>query len=171
MKRILCATTISLVALSAICGQTASRKMPGANALRDYWPVEKSQAIIEKTQTVRLAPDLSHLTSGERAAVNKLLQVGQIFQELYEEQLHAQALSSHRELRSLDKRLNSPAATQNLLTLYRINQGPVATTLENKRETFLPVGARQVGSNMYPSGVTKEAVSYTHLTLPTKRIV
>ncbi|MBA2731586.1 MAG: NUDIX hydrolase [Acidobacteria bacterium] len=169
MKKILCAAAISLVACYAIFGQTASRKTPGEDVPRGNWPLEKSQSIIEKTQTVRLAPDLSHLTSGERAAVNKLLQVGQIFQELYEEQLHAQALSSHRDLLSLDKRLNSPAATQNLLTLYRINQGPVATTLDNKRETFLSVNARQVGSNMYPSGVTKEELETFLSAHPEKR--
>lgn len=121
-----------------------------------YWPLEKSRAIIEKMQTVRLAPDLSHLRPGERASLSKLLEVGQIFQELHEEQLHAQALPSYRELLALDKRLGSPAATQNLLTLYRLNQGPITGTLDNKRETFLPVKPRQIGSNMYPQGATKE---------------
>ena len=42
-------------------------------------------AILEKTATLRLAPDLSHLTAGERAAVDHLLQVGGILQRLYEE--------------------------------------------------------------------------------------
>jgi hypothetical protein len=29
-------------------------------------------------------------------------------------------------------------ATENLLTLYRLNQGPIATTLENKRSHSFP---------------------------------
>lgn len=169
MKKVLCAAAISLVAFYALFAQTALRRTSGANVPSGYWPLEKSQAIIEKTQTVRLAPDLSHLTTGERAAVNKLLEVGQIFQELYEEQLHAQALPAHRELMQLDKRLNSPAATQNLLTLYRINQGPIASTLDNKREAFLPVNPRQVGSNMYSSGVTKEEIETFLNAHPEKR--
>jgi hypothetical protein len=42
------------------------------------------------------------------------------------------------------------------LTLYRLNQGPIATTLENKREPFLPVEGVQAGKNVYPWGVKKE---------------
>lgn len=44
-----------------------------------YWPLEKSQPIVEKTQTIRLAPDISQLSEGERKAVAKLIEVGQIF--------------------------------------------------------------------------------------------
>ena len=59
-----------------------------------YWPLEKSQPLIEKTQTIRLTSDLSKLSKGERKAVAKLIEAGQIFQKLYEEQRHPQALSS-----------------------------------------------------------------------------
>ena len=169
MKRILCAAAISLTVFSALTAQTASRRTSGASVPSGYWPLEKSQAIIEKMQTVRLAPDLSHLGAGERAAISKLLEVGQIFQELHEEQLHAEASTAHRELLALDKRLGSTIATQNLLTLYRLNQGPIAATLENKRENFLPVKPRQVGSNLYPSGVTKEELEAFMNAHPEKR--
>src|SRR5829696_5593383 len=123
-----------------------------------YWPLEKSQPIIDKTQTIRLAPDLSKLSDGERKAVARLIEVGQIFQQLYEEQRHPEALSSYRALEQLDKRTGSTPATQNLLTLYRLSQGPIATTLENKREPFLPVEASKPGKNMYPWGITKEVI-------------
>src|SRR4051812_5263534 len=69
-----------------------------------YWPLEKSQPIVEKTQTIRLAPDTSQLSAGERKAVEKLIQVGQIFQQLYELQRHPEALSSYRDLEQLTKR-------------------------------------------------------------------
>lgn len=120
-----------------------------------YWLVEKSQPIVDKTQTIRLAPDLSQLSAGERAAVAKLLEAGRIFQSIYENQRHKQALSSYRELVQLDKRTGSKPETQNLLTLYRLFQGPIATTLENKREPFVPVEPVVPGKNMYPWGVTK----------------
>src|SRR5215217_1720264 len=123
-----------------------------------YWPLEKSQPIIDKTQTIRLAPDLSKLSDGERKAVAKLIEVGQIFQQLYEEQRHPEALSSYRALEQLDKRIGSTPATQNLLTLYRLSQGPIATTLENKREPFLSVEPTKPGKNMYPWGITKEQI-------------
>ena len=123
-----------------------------------YWPLEKSQPLIDKTQTIRLAPDLSKLSAGERTAVAKLIEAGHIFQKLYEEQRHPEALSSYRALEQLDKRTGSTPATQNLLTLYRLFQGPIATTLENKREPFLPVDPSKPGKNMYPWGITKEEI-------------
>ena len=123
-----------------------------------YWPIEKSQPLIDKTQTIRLSGDLSKLSEGERKAVAKLIEAGQIFQKLYEEQRHPEALASYRALEQLDKRTGSTPATQNLLTLYRLFQGPIATTLENKREPFLPVEPTKPGKNMYPWGITKEQI-------------
>src|SRR5204863_9930608 len=105
-------------------------------------------------------PDLSQLSAGEKKAVAKLLEVGKIFQAIYEDQRHHQALSSYRNLDTLVRSYISPApaATQNLRTLYRLFQGPIATTLENKREPFLPVDPVVPGKNMYPWGVKKEEV-------------
>jgi hypothetical protein len=134
-----------------------------------YWPLEKSQPIIDKTQTIRLAPDLSQLTVGERQAVAKLLEVGKIFQGIYEDQRHKQALSSFRDLVQLDKRTGSTPATQNLLTLYRLNQGPIAATLENKREPLLPVEPIVPGKNMFPWGVKKEDIEAFLAARPEKR--
>jgi len=123
-----------------------------------YWPLAKSQPIIEKTQTIRLSPDLSHLSAGERTAVARLLEVGKIFQQLYEQQRHAQALTSYEKLLQMHMRVGNPAPTENLLTLYRLFQGPIATTLENKREPFLPVEPTVPGKNVYPWGVKKEQI-------------
>jgi len=133
-----------------------------------YWLLEKSQPILDKTQTIRLAPDLSQLSSDERKAVAKLLEVGKIFQSLYEDQRHKQALSSDHDLIQLDRRSGSPA-TQNLLMLYRLYQGPIATTLENKREPFLPVDPVVPGKNMYPWGVTKAEIESFLTAHPEKR--
>ena len=123
-----------------------------------YWPLEKSQPLIDKTQTIRLSGDLSKLSEGEKKAVAKLIEAGQIFQKLYENQRHPEALSAYRALEQLDKRTGSTPATQNLLTLYRLFQGPVATTLENKREAFLPIDSTKAGKNVYPWGITKEQI-------------
>lgn len=147
-----------LLSLSILTfAQTGSRMKKPATGPADYWPLEKSQPIVDKTQTIRLAPDLSHLSAGEKQAVSKLLEVGKIFQGLYEKQRHHQAQSSYQDLLRLAKRNSSPAL-QNLLILYRLNQGPIATTLENKREAFLPVDPVQPGKNVYPWAVTKEAI-------------
>ena len=123
-----------------------------------YWPLEKSQPLIDKTQTIRLTGDLSKLSEGERKAVAKLIEVGRIFQKLYEEQRHPEALSSHRDLEELDKRTGSKPETQNLLSLYRLFQGPIGTTLDNKREPMLPVSGIKPGKNLYPWGITKDEI-------------
>ena len=162
-----------LVLLSSFClfamAQTKPRPRNTTGLPPGYWPVENSQPIIDKTQTIRLAPDISHLTPGERVAVEKLIEVGKIFQRLYEAQRHPQALSASTNLASLDKRLGSPQSTQNLLMLYRLNQGPIATTLENKREPFLPVDGVEPGKNVYPWGVKKESIETYFKAYPGKR--
>ncbi|HEY6118539.1 MAG TPA: zincin-like metallopeptidase domain-containing protein [Pyrinomonadaceae bacterium] len=158
MRNRLVVLLISITLPVATLAQTGSRMTPRGVLPTGYWPLEKSQAIIDKTQPIRLAPDVSHLTAGERRAVVKLMEVGKIFQDLYEQQRHAQALSSERNLTLVDKRTGSAPATRNLLILYRLNQGPIATTLENKREPFLPVEPTTPGKNVFPWGVKKEEI-------------
>jgi hypothetical protein len=158
MKRIIAALlTSTLFVLTS--AQTGSRMKSNQTLPAGYWPLEKSQPIIDKTQTLKLAPDLSQLTGGERNAVAKLLEVGKIFQSIYEDQRHKQALTAYRNLQALDRSFVSKAPiVSNLLTLYRLNQGPIATTLDNKREPFLPVEPVVPGKNMYPWGVKKEQI-------------
>lgn len=151
-KFLLIAMLLSSFVLSFAQGTRGPRAWPAG-----YWGLEKSQPIAEKTQTIRLAPDLSSLSPGERTAVAKLLEVGKIFQRIYEDQRHKQALSSYRDLQTVSKNYPNPAPIDmHLFTLYRLNQGPIATTLENKREPFLPVDPVVPGKNMYPWGVTKD---------------
>lgn len=165
-----------IVALALVLGIfviTPSQTQPGMKTKTTwpagYWPFAKSQPIVDKTQTIRLAPELSHLSEGERKAVAKLLEVGKIFQELYEQQRHAQALSSYEKLFQMHMRVGNPEPTENLLTLYRLFQGPIATTLENKREPFLPVEPVVPGKNVYPWGAKKEEIETFLTAHPEKR--
>jgi hypothetical protein len=161
---------VAFVLLYLILMPAHSKSAASAQTLPPgYWPLEKSQPLIDKTQEIRLAPDVSHLSAGEKTAMAKLIEVGKIFQELYEQQRHPQAKSSYRDLLQLDKRLNSPPATKNLLTLYRLFQGPIGTTLENKREAFLPVEGVQPGKAVYPWGVKKEELDAFLTAHPEKR--
>ncbi|HEY6046485.1 MAG TPA: zincin-like metallopeptidase domain-containing protein [Pyrinomonadaceae bacterium] len=165
--------TISVLLILGIFALAFGQKRPGAKTSgtwpAGYWPREKSQPIIDKTQTIRLAPDLSQLSAGDRAAVAKLLEVGKIFQGLYEEQRHKQALSSYQKLWDLHMHVGDAGPTENLLTLYRLFQGPIATTLENKREPFLPVEPVVPGKNMYPWGVKKADLDAFMTGSPDKR--
>jgi hypothetical protein len=156
--RIMLGLTLTLASCVCFYAQTVSNRASRASLPAGYWTTEKSQPIIAKTLPIRLSPDLSHLSEGERKAVSKLLEVGKIFQDVYEQQRHADALASRRKLVLLDQRTGSTSATQNLLTLYRLYQGPIATTLENKREPFLPVEMTPPGQNVYPWGITKDEV-------------
>jgi hypothetical protein len=121
-----------------------------------YWDLERSQAVLEKTLTLRLDPDLSHLSSNEREAVQRLLAAGEIFHRLYERQKHPEAEAAAARLVELDRELGAPEATRNLLDLYRLFKGPIGTTLENQREAFVPVSEEVPGRNVYPAGVEKE---------------
>src|SRR5260370_1038665 len=110
MRKLFVVLTLPIL-LGYTSAQTGSR-MSSSNALPvGEWPPEKSQPIIDKTQTIRLAPDLSQLSQGERNAIAKLLEAGQLFQNIYEEQRHRQARLSHGRLLQLEDQ-NSPA-TQN----------------------------------------------------------
>src|SRR5262245_31514263 len=131
-------------------GPTGATDLPAG-----YWPLAKSQPLIDKTRRVRLAPDLSRLGPGETAALAKLIEVGRIFQTLYERQLHPQAERASAALRDLDQKLGGPPETRNLLTLYRKFEGPIAELLDDSREAFLPVDPVQPGKNVYPWGIDK----------------
>jgi hypothetical protein len=159
----------ALSVLAQTGSRAPSRRVAAGEGLPSgYWPEEKSRALIEKTGEVKLAPDLSHLSDGERRAVAKLLEAGKIFQTVYERQRHANASESYAALSTLDRRLGSPTSTRNLLTVFRLFQGPIATTLENKREPFLPVELTPPGQAMY-DGVAKEAVEAFLTSHPEKR--
>lgn len=121
-----------------------------------YWPEARVDEILAKTETTRLAPDLSALKDNERAALKDLLAAGDIMQRLYEESRHHQALRSYDDLAKLHERTGRTKRTQDLLTVYYLNHGPIAATLDNKREAFLPVAPQLPGKNVYPIDVTKE---------------
>ena len=132
---------------------TAAAQIP-----EGYWPEQRSGEILAKVDTIRLAPDLSSLTAGEQAALRDLLEAGAIFQDLYEESLHHQALSSRAALEALHQRLGKPKRTQNLLNLYRLWKGPITTTLDNKRLPIVPVDPVVPGRNVYPIDATKQEI-------------
>ena len=80
------------MALSASALAVAAAPRALAQAAGE-WTLDQAQAILDKTQTLTLGPDLKHLSAGERAAVGFLLQAGQIFQDVYELQRHRDALA------------------------------------------------------------------------------
>jgi hypothetical protein len=137
-------------ALLATTGAAALQAQTVTAAPAREWNAAQVQEILDKTQSTRLAPSLAHLSPGERIAVSKLVEVGRIFQDIYEAQRHRSALQVRD---SLARRTD--AHGRNLGTLYRLFQGPVATTLDNKRVPFLAVEAPPPGKNVYPWDLSK----------------
>ena len=121
-----------------------------------YWDTDQSQPILDVTLEVTLAPDLSHLTSAESQAVLELLAAGRVMNDLYEAQRHREAPVAKQALLQLHDESGDSAATQNLLDLWYLSKGPVATTLENKRLPFVPVAPEQPGKTVYPDGLTRD---------------
>lgn len=134
-----------------------------------YWSEAQADALLSKTGTIRLAPDLSALTPGEQAALKDLLEVGTIMQKLYEESRHHQSLHALDRLKVLDVQLGQPKHTQKLLQLYRLFQGPIAATLDNRRVPFLPVEEQVPGRNVYPVTATRAEIDAFLSTRPEAR--
>ncbi|MCY7345805.1 MAG: hypothetical protein LH614_06240 [Pyrinomonadaceae bacterium] len=163
MKQLFAFALVLTIFVGIMPAQTKRDSLP-----KGYWTIEKSQPLLDKTQTIRLMSDVSNLSSGERRAMEKLNEVGAIFQELYELQRHPQSVAARKALEQLDKRGGSTAATQNLLTLYRINQGVIGTTIDGKREPFLPIEPLAAGG-MYPADSTKPELDAFLAANPDKR--
>lgn len=148
-----------LVAVGMACMCVPALDARGkATTMEGYWEAAESDAILDKTLRLRLAPDLSHLSEGEREVVERLLQVGNIMQRLFEASTHHQSLAVLADLQALDRMMGSSAQTKKLLDLYRLFKGPIATDLDNQRTAFLPVDPETPGKNVYPPGITRDEV-------------
>ena len=155
---------IRVLTLLSLATSAVAQDLPAG-----YWGINKTQPLLDKTLTIQLSPDLSALDTAEKQALDKLIEVGTIFHSLYEQSRHHQAAQSFADLQKLDAKLGSPQATQNLVKLYRLFRGPIATTLENKREPFLPVDKNVPGGNVYPWGVARDAIDAFLNTAPQLR--
>ena len=144
MKR--CLIVLSLATAACSQQQTAPEKPDEKAAAPAGWTSAQSKEILAKTEEIRLAPNISHLTAAEKTAVAKLIEVGNIFQDLYETQRHPQALAARAKL----------AKGSDEEKLYRLSQGPIVTTLDNKRVPFVDVAEPPPGKNVYPLDLTSD---------------
>ncbi|MDH3273915.1 MAG: NUDIX hydrolase [Gammaproteobacteria bacterium] len=144
MRTFLAATLVALLTSVAV-----------AELPTGYWPADKTQPILDSTMRLTLDPDLSHLSKAESSAVDELLAAGAIIHKLYENQRHEQAHDSKLALVELHRKSGETAATQNLLDLFYLSKGPIATTLDNQRLAFVPVDAEHPGKNIYPAGLQR----------------
>jgi hypothetical protein len=136
----------STLASALLFGNCVAQEFP-----EGYWSLEQATEVLEKTRTVVLDPDISSLTEAEKSVAGKLIRVGEIFNRIYENSLHPQALGSLQNLKLLHKGEEHTAA---LLDIYYRSGGPITTTLDNKRVAFLPVDPEKPGKNVYPPELT-----------------
>jgi hypothetical protein len=122
------------------------------------WSERRVRAILDTTQWQPLAADAPELGPGEMRAVEHVIAAGRMSAQLYEAQKHAEAIPARHRLLTRHEALGRPDRTRDLLRLYRLFDGPIATTLENQLVPFLPVGPWTPGGAMYPDGVTGDEV-------------
>lgn len=148
---------LSSALVATLLTSPASAAEPATTTLpAGAWTAEQVDAILATTDEVRLAPDLSALGSEERRAVSLLLEAGAIFERLYEDSRHQEAVAAGAALQSAHAQSGGAARTARLLDLFRLFQGPIATTLDNRREPFLGGPPELPGKNVYPLDATRE---------------
>ncbi len=138
----------------AILSATASF----ADLPEGYWTGEQAGAILEKTLIVELEPALDNLTDAERAALPHLLDAGRVMHELYLRQRHPEAIAARDALAELHASDQGGEDTGQLQQLFYLFKGPVATTLDNQRTSFLPVTDEAPGKALYPSNASREFI-------------
>ncbi len=133
-----------------------------------YWSENKVNAVLERTIRLHLQPDLSHFSPEEREALRLILQVGDIFQTLYEQSKHPKSQQALTRLQTIHRR--SPSEhSQGLLDLYRIFKGPIGTDLRNRRVPFLPVEPPVPGGAVYPWDISQMELDEFLAGFPDKR--
>jgi hypothetical protein len=123
-----------------------------------YWPADRVRDILDATLITDMAPIPSDLSPAEREAIRRLVTAARILDDVFQDQLHHQAISSRNDLRALHAAQHQGARTANLLALQELWQGPVTTSLDNERLPFLPVDGEQPGRNLYPRGADRQAI-------------
>src|SRR6185436_5901890 len=146
--------SVSLVLSSAfVVGSIGAmaQEITDETILAGAWSAKQVQEIAAKTLEVHLPLVPGALTPVERAAVAELLAAGERLHDVYLRQLHPQALAA-RDALARHPELAGHAA------LFRVMNGPIATTLDNRRVPFLGVDADAPAKNVYPPGATREAL-------------
>lgn len=138
---------------------TAVFLLPVAAFAQSEWTDADTRRVVDNTTELRLAPDLSELSEAEQTVVRNLLEAGQLFQELYEEQKHPDAVWARESL--ID------GSSEALL--YRLYQGPIGTNAGNQRAAFMDVRPETPGKNVYPLGIAREELDAYLVAHPDER--
>jgi hypothetical protein len=150
---------LSLCLALAACD---ARSTAPSSVIAPTWAAEQAEAVLTRTQRIHLAPDLSALTPGEREAVTELLAAGERIHLLFMVQRHPQGREAAAFIAA------HPYLTREA-DLFRMNAGPIATTLDNERSPFLSVSPETPVRNVYPAGATRETLDAYLASHPERR--
>ena len=148
----------TILALSLAVTLTAAAQPKTPELPAGYWPLAKSEEILKKTETIRLAPDLSSLTAEEKSGLKDLLEAGSFMQKLYEEQSHHQAKYGLDRLKastssSASRRRRRTSWSSIACTRDRsLRRSPTSVRLSSPSTSNVPT------RNMYPLDATKEEI-------------
>jgi hypothetical protein len=154
----------ALTALAAGQGTVAQSPASDDAILAGAWSSAQVQAIAAKTLQLHLPLAPGALTEAEQAAAAELIAAGRRLHDLYLLQRHHQALLA-REV--LERRPEH----KGLAAMFRLMNGPIATTLTNERAPFLGVEREMPSRNVYPLGATREALDAHFAAHPAQRDV
>lgn len=147
--------------LLAACA-TAPASAPSTAGIAPAHDSVWADGILSRTAHLHLAPDVSGLSPGEQLAVRELIAAGERMHQLYMTQRHPQALAAAAYLDT------HPELTRER-DLFRLNSGPIASTLDNTREPIVSVAPETPARNMYPAGTTREAMDAFLAANPSRR--
>lgn len=150
------------VAAALALAACATAPAPPPQDFAVAWSDAQFTQVLERTQMLHLAPDLSALTAGEQRAIVNLLQAGERLHRLYLDQRHPQAVAAYD---FLARRPDLAAAR----TLFALSAGPIATTLDNTREPFLNVVRETASRNVYPADTTRASLDAYFAHAPSRR--
>lgn len=154
---------LALCLALAACAAPARTAAPlSAAGVAPAWDAARIEPILQRTQRLHLAADVSALSPGEQAAVRELLAAGERMHRLYMAQRHPQALAAQAYL-------DAHPELAGERDLFRLNAGPIASTLDNTREAFLTVAPEAPARNVYPQGATRAALDAFFATHPERR--
>jgi len=129
------------------------------DGLDGFYPLESCEAISSRTQRLVIRADTASLTEGERAAVEKLMAVGEIFERLYEDANHVDALRVKEHLAVYEPSGEEETAhLAALRDLYAMFKGPLVWNLDGERDLLGPIAPYDARRNIHPPEVDADRV-------------
>ncbi len=158
-----------LLLAGVILASCAPRQSAAGGGENGYFSAKEAQKILDKTLTVRLQPDLAHLSLNEREALNLLLEVGDMMQRLYEDAKHYQSPDVRADLANKIRATPRDEYVRTLNDLYYLFEGPIARTLDGTYTPFVPVDMVKPGGTLYPWGIDREELDTYFAGRPAQR--